>query len=807
MKKNIYTTILTLLISAISFSQYSIDGTIQGNNGEPLPWVNIQLVNSSYVATSDGAGYFKFSDLKPATYQMKFSFVGYQSLTKSVTITNQAVTLKSIKLIEKTEMVDEVTISATKLDNSIPTTNSIITKEQIEETNLGQDVPYLLQNSPSMVVSSDAGAGVGYTSMRIRGSASSRINLTVNGIPMNDAESQGVFFINMPDFASSLESAQIQRGAGTSTNGAGAFGASINLFTEFRNTEAYGEVNNSFGSFNTMKNTIKFGTGLINKKFSFDGRLSKVQSDGYVDRASSDLKSYYFSGQYVSGKNSLKFITFSGKEKTYQAWGGIPKDSLETNRTYNPYTYENEIDNYQQTHYQLFFNRKLNNKLLLNTALHYTKGAGYFEQYKAGEDMADYNINPIFTTTDTINTTDLIRRRWLDNDFYGGIFSLIYTPNNQLKSTLGGGYNIYDGDHYGEVIWARYAGDNEIRERYYDNNATKKDGNIYSQTSYQFSKKWNGFLDLQVRHITYDFLGLDINNLGNVVNIKQNATYTFFNPKIGVSYNLNSSTNFYALFAVANKEPNRNDLTESSPTSRPKHETLQDLEIGFKRSKKNYALSVNGYFMNYKNQLVGTGALNDVGSSVRTNIDKSYRAGIEIEGGVQITKGLTWTGNLTLSQNKIVDWTEYVDNWDTWGKDTVSYQNSTLSFSPSIIGSSIFEFKPFKQWDGARTKNRIDNLSISFISKYVGEQFVDNTQSDEIKLDAYFVHDLRINYSLRLKPFREIALFGSVYNLFNNLYSANAWAYRYSSGGEFQQDMGYYPQATTNFLLGVNIKF
>lgn len=807
MKKNIYTTILTLLISAISFSQYSIDGTIQGNNGEPLPWVNIQLVNSSYVATSDGAGYFKFSDLKPATYQMKFSFVGYQSLTKSVTITNQAVTLKSIKLIEKTEMVDEVTISATKLDNSIPTTNSIITKEQIEETNLGQDVPYLLQNSPSMVVSSDAGAGVGYTSMRIRGSASSRINLTVNGIPMNDAESQGVFFINMPDFASSLESAQIQRGAGTSTNGAGAFGASINLFTEFRNTEAYGEVNNSFGSFNTMKNTIKFGTGLINKKFSFDGRLSKVQSDGYVDRASSDLKSYYFSGQYVSGKNSLKFITFSGKEKTYQAWGGIPKDSLETNRTYNPYTYENEIDNYQQTHYQLFFNRKLNNKLLLNTALHYTKGAGYFEQYKAGEDMADYNINPIFTTTDTINTTDLIRRRWLDNDFYGGIFSLIYTPNNQLKSTLGGGYNIYDGDHYGEVIWARYAGDNEIRERYYDNNATKKDGNIYSQTSYQFSKKWNGFLDLQVRHITYDFLGLDINNLGNVVNIEQNATYTFFNPKIGVSYNLNSSTNFYALFAVANKEPNRNDLTESSPTSRPKHETLQDLEIGFKRSKKNYALSVNGYFMNYKNQLVGTGALNDVGSSVRTNIDKSYRAGIEIEGGVQITKGLTWTGNLTLSQNKIVDWTEYVDNWDTWGKDTVSYQNSTLSFSPSIIGSSIFEFKPFKQWDGARTKNRIDNLSISFISKYVGEQFVDNTQSDEIKLDAYFVHDLRINYSLRLKPFREIAVFGSVYNLFNNLYSANAWAYRYSSGGEFQQDMGYYPQATTNFLLGVNIKF
>ena len=394
---------------------------------------------------------------------------------------------------EKTEIVDEITISATKMDNSIPTTNSIVTKTEIEKNNLGQDIPFLLQNTPSMVVSSDAGAGVGYTYMRIRGTDDSRINVTINGIPLNNAESHGVYFINLPDFASSLESVQIQRGAGTSTNGAGAFGASINLFTDFRNTKAYGETSNSFGSFNTMKNTVKFGTGLIKNKFSFDGRLSKIKSDGYMDRASSDLKSYYFSGQYASGKNSLKFITFSGKEKTYQAWYGVPKDSLKTNRTYNPYTYENEVDNYQQTHYQLFYNRKINNNLLLNTALHYTKGAGYFEQYKSEEDMADYNINPIFRATDTITTTDLIRRRWLDNDFYGGIFSLIYTPNNKLKSTLGGGYNIYDGGHYGEVIWARHAGDNEIRDRYYDNNATKKDGNIYLQNGYQFSKKWNGF--------------------------------------------------------------------------------------------------------------------------------------------------------------------------------------------------------------------------------------------------------------------------------------------------------------------------
>jgi iron complex outermembrane receptor protein len=799
MIKTIYTTFVALLLSTISLSQYSIDGTIKDNNGSPLPWVNIQLVNSNYIAVSDGTGYFKLSDLKPDTYEVKFSFVGYKTLTKFITITDKDVNLASINLEEKTEIVDEITISATKMDNSIPTTNSIVTKKEIEKNNLGQDIPFLLQNTPSMVVSSDAGAGVGYTYMRIRGTDDSRINVTINGIPLNNAESHGVFFINLPDFASSLESVQIQRGAGTSTNGAGAFGASINLFTDFRNTKAYGETSNSFGSFNTMKNTVKFGTGLINNKFSFDGRLSKIKSDGYMDRASSDLKSYYFSGQYASGKNSLKFITFSGKEKTYQAWYGVPKDSLKTNRTYNPYTYENEVDNYQQTHYQLFYNRKINNNLLLNTALHYTKGAGYFEQYKSEEDMADYNINPIFRTTDTITTTDLIRRRWLDNDFYGGIFSLIYTPNNKLKSTLGGGYNIYEGGHYGEVIWARHAGNNEIRNRYYDNNATKKDGNIYLQNGYQFSKKWNGFLDLQIRSISYNFLGYD----NSLENIQQEVNYTFFNPKVGISYNLNSSTNFYSLFAIANKEPNRKDLTGSSPTSRPKNETLYDIELGFKKSKKNYALSINGYFMNYENQLVATGEINDVGGSVRTNIDKSYRAGIEIEGGVQITKGLKWSGNVTLSQNKINKWTEYVDNWDLGGKDSVTYNNSTLAFSPSIIGSSVFEFSVFKQFG----VNKKDALTISLISKHVGEQFIDNTQNNDIKLDAYFTHDLRINYSLKLNPFREITLYGSVYNLLNNLYSANAWAYKYSTGGEFQQDIGYFPQATRNVMIGVSIKF
>lgn len=796
-------TAISIFFSLLSLAQFSLSGKVLNQTGEPLPWATIQLKNSQYVATTNGEGFFEFNNLRNNNYTILIKYLGYKSQTKTVVINNKNITL-TISLSRKDHLINEVTVSGTRIEENTPTTYTTIEKEEIEKNNLGQDIPYLLQQSPSMVVTSDAGAGVGYTYMRIRGTDASRINVTINGIPVNDAESHGVFFVNMPDFASSIESVDIQRGAGTSTNGVGAFGASVNLYTDFRSETPYGEVNNSIGSFGTIRNTVKFGTGVINRKFSFEGRLSNIQSDGFVDRASSDLQSYFFSGQYASGKNNLKFITFSGKETAYQAWGGIPRDSLKTNRTFNPYTYENEVDDYQQTHYQLFYDRKINRKLFLNTALHYTKGAGYFEQFREGDDMSTYGIDPLFTSTDTITTTDLIRRRWLDNDFFGGIFTLKYRPNSKIQTILGGGYNFYDGDHFGEVIWARYANNLDIRDRYYENNATKTDGNIYSKTNVQVSKKLNAFLDLQIRQINYDFLGFD-NQLRNV---QQEANFLFFNPKVGASYAINSSTKFYTLFAVANKEPNRDDLTESSPTSRPKHETLYDLELGFKRSKSKYALSVNGYYMLYKNQLVATGALNDVGASVRTNIEDSYRLGIEIEGGVQITKGLKWSGNLTLSQNKIQNWTEYVDNWDTWGKDTVVHTNSTLAFSPSVIASSIIEFFPYKQFDGPRMANRIDNLSIALISKYVGEQFVDNTQSNDRMLEAYFVHDLRINYAIKFKSgLDKITLFGSIYNLTNELYSANAWSYRYSSGGEFQQDMGFYPQANRNFLIGLNLRF
>ncbi len=785
--------------SNMTFSQ--IKGFIKDLNGNVVEGAIIYVNGSTNPIFSNNKGEYQLSSTSNKA-NLTITRLGFYPLTTQVSIANNEISPNTIQLKAKPYIANEVVVQATRVDKKTPGTVTNVTNKEIRETNLGQDIPFLLGNTPSMVVNSDAGAGIGYTSMRIRGTDITRINVTINGVPLNDPESHGVFWVNMPDFASSLENIQVQRGAGTSTNGAGAFGASVNLLTNNLSEKAYGEINNSFGSFNTMKNTVRFGSGLINNRFAFEGRLSNIQSDGYVDRASSDLKSYYLSGQYLDKKNSLRLITFSGKEKTYQAWGGIPKDSLETNRTYNVYTYDNEVDNYQQTHYQLFYNRQLADDLLLNVALHYTKGQGYFEQFRTGDDLADYGIDPVTTPNDTITTSDLIRRRWLDNDFYGSVFSLHYTPSNKLDITFGGAINEYKGDHFGEVIWARFAGNSEIRDRYYDNTASKVDINSYAKVNYLIGKL-GLFADIQLRTIDYTFLGFD-----NVLNnITQNARYSFINPKLGFNYQLNNSNRFYGLFAVANKEPNRDDLTESTPNSRPKHETLNNLELGYKLNKSKYALGINGYYMGYNNQLVPTGEINDVGASVRTNIESSYRLGVEIEGGVQLTKGLSWRGNVAFAQNKIQEWTEYVDNWDTWGKDTVNHSNTDIAFSPSTIVSSIFEFNPYKQFDGPTVNNRIDDFTISFVSKYVSKQYMDNTQSDDRALDAFLVHDLRMNYNLRLNNGMSFQLFGSINNLFNELYETNGWIYRYSSGGEFQQLEGYYPQATRNFLVGLNIRF
>ena len=680
-----------------------------------------------------------------------------------------------------------------------------ITEKAIEKQNLGQDLPYLLSTTPSVVTTSDAGAGIGYTGFRVRGSDATRINVTINGIPLNDSESQGVWWVNMPDFASSIENIQIQRGVGSSTNGASAFGATINLKTDGLNSKAYAVTNNTIGSFNTLKNNVEFGTGLINGKFVVDGRLSKISSDGYIDRATSDLKSFYLSGGYYGTDEVLKAIVFSGKERTYQAWNGVPFSYLEDDslRTFNPYIYENEVDNYGQTHYQLHYSKQLNTNTNYNVALHYTKGAGYYEQYKNEEAFDDYGLMDIMFGDTIISETDLVRRRWLDNDFYGSVFSY-NTTYNKIDVTLGGAWNTYNGKHYGEIIWAQYSSDGALGHVYYDNDATKVDRNVYVKFNYPYSKNINLYADLQKRFLDYNFIGFD--EEGN--NVEQTAEFDFFNPKFGFYYQIAENKSAYASFAVANKEPNRNDFVESSPNSRPLHETLYNTELGYKLSSNNFKLGINAYYMIYENQLVLTGQINDVGAYTRTNIDYSERKGIEIEANYQFNDKLNWAGNATFSENKITNFTEYVDNWDTWGQERILHENTDISFSPDLIWASTFSYKLF------------DNLSAQFISKYVGDQYIDNTSSVDRMLNAYLVHNGRLSWNLNSRLFSSAKLTFQVNNLLDEKYANNAWVYRFISEGwnptgsdpyvntnsEGGYDMaGYFPQAGRNFLVAISL--
>ena len=705
------------------------------------------------------------------------------------------------------KLLKEVNVNALRAGEKTPVAFTNISEAEIEKGNLGQDLPYLISLTPSVVTTSDAGAGVGYTGFRIRGTDPTRINVTINGIPLNDSESQGVWWVNMPDFSSSIENIQIQRGVGTSTNGGSAFGASVNLKTDGLNKKAYAITNNSVGSFATLKNNIEFGTGLLNGKFAFDGRLSKISSDGYIDRATSDLKSLYLQGTYFGKKSVLKGIIFTGHELTYQAWNGVPLNYLDTNRTYNSYTYENEVDNYKQTHYQLHYSQQLNDVTNFNIAGHYTHGEGYYEQEKLNQSLNAYGLQDIIIIgSDTITKTNLVRRKWLNNDFGGLTYSLNHKIGN-LDLTLGGASNRYSGQHYGNVIWAQYASDASFNHQYYWNKAEKFDNNFYAKADYKYSEATQLYIDLQGRSIDYIFEGLDPE--GNAA--EQEVNLEFFNPKFGLHHTLNESQVLYASFGVANKEPNRSDYTESSPESRPTHETLYDTEIGYKQVGNKMTFGANFYFMNYENQLVMTGKMNDVGGRTHVNVTESFRKGIELEGIYKLTTKLTWAANMTLSENKIVTpFIEDVDNWDTWGVDQVTHENTNLAFSPNIIWTSQLNY----QFD--------KNTSIDLISKYVGEQFIDNTSSEDRMLNDYLVNNLRLTYDWESKIFKTAKVSLQINNLFNNEYISNAWIYRFISDNWDPRESdhyvnadsekgynmaGYFPQATRNYLLGLTLGF
>jgi len=783
---------------------------------EPLAGATIVLKGSGRYSITDESGYFLINQLAKGSHEAEVRFVGYKSYEVSLATDEKDWII--ILLEEDVQVTDQVIVSATRVDGKSPTTFTTLNKVALQKQNFGQDLPIALNWIPSLVTTSDAGAGVGYTGLRIRGSDATRINVTINGIPVNDSESQGVFWVNTPDLASSTQSVQVQRGVGTSTNGAGAFGASVNLQTNTRNDVAYADLINSFGSFNTRRHTISFGTGLINDKFVFDGRISQINSDGYIDRASSDLKSYYLSGGYYGKKTMIKAIVFGGKEITYQSWYGVPESRLnndttamletaasegwnqeQTNnllssgRTFNIYTYENQVDNYAQDHYQLHFSHRITESLTANAALHYTYGRGFYEEFRYDDDFENYGLSDVVIGGETISSTDLVRRRWLDNDFYGVTYSINY-EKGKLNSILGGALNEYDGDHFGQIIWAQVSSVPKDYQ-YYFNNGRKNDFTIYWKNNYQLTKKITGFVDLQYRRVSYLASGKE----NKQFDFSVNEQFNFFNPKFGLTFEASDKQQWYASYAIGNREPVRDDFIDAPAGTKPKPETLRNVEAGWRYRKNNLILNVNYYLMNYKNQLVPTGELNDVGAIVRTNVDDSYRTGVEVEGSIRFSSRILWNANFTLSQNKIKNFNEvtydYGTNFDEFSEVVTTYSNSDISFSPNVIVGSGLLYVPIK------------NMEVGLLTKYVGKQFLDNTSNASRSIDSYFTNDIRLTYSVKPSFMRELSVSLLANNIFNTQYSSNGYTYGYLSGAtEYRQNF-YYPQAGRNYIVMVALRF
>lgn len=812
------------LTSAITHGQHVVSGIVRdAATRESLVNATVHLSSGDRFALTDAFGHFRFQDVPEGTGVLRVTYIGYEGREQSLQIPQQDDV--EILLEPAAILTEAVVVRATRATGKTPTTYTNITREKIEAQNFGQDVPFLLNWTPSVVTTSDAGTGIGYTGIRIRGSDPTRINVTINGIPYNDAESSGTFWVDIPDIASSAQSIQVQRGVGTSTNGAGAFGATINLQTNVRRDDPYAEISNAFGSFNTRKHTFNFGTGLLDDHFVVDGRLSRIYSDGYIDRAYSDLQSYYFSAGYYTEKTMLKAILFGGKERTYQSWYGVPESRLNNDveammitamnegwneeqanhllqsdsRTYNPYIYENQVDDYRQDHYQLHFSHQPGSTVTINTALHLTPGKGYYEEFRYDDALGNYGIPDIVidddgvsADNDTITSTDLIRRRWLDNDFYGITWSVNYDENN-WNVVFGGAWNRYDGDHFGEILWAQ-SGNVEYEHRYYFNNGDKRDLNSYLKVNYQFSERFNVFADLQYRKIDYTVAGTE--NSLDAVNV--DAHFDFFNPKAGLTFALSDESQLYASYALASREPVRADFLDFEGND-PKHETLKNLEVGYRGSGKQHTLQANFYLMNYSNQLVLTGELNDVGAFVRTNAGSSYRMGIELQGTLKLTENLLWNANLTLSRNKISEYKELLEDYgsDFSGYALVEnvYKDTDIAFSPSIIAGSSLSFIPFR------------NADVTLLTKYVGRQYLDNTANDSRTIDAYFVNDLRLTYSWKPAFAKQINFSFLLNNILDEAYESNGFTYGYLAGPAEYRENYYYPQAGRNFMAMIAMKF
>lgn len=721
----------------------------------------------------------------------------------------------------KVVRLQNVEVTATRATKSTPVAFTNVSKQQIADLNHGKDIPFLISSTPSVLTTSDAGAGIGYSAMRVRGTDATRINVTANDIPMNDAESHSIFWVNTPDFASSLEDIQIQRGVGTSTNGAGAFGASVNMRTQRFSMNPYAEMSGTYGSFNTNKETFKVGSGLIGGHWNFDARFSHIASDGYRDRASSKLHSYFAQAGYFGGQTSVRFITFGGKECTYHAWDGISKSDLTDNRKYNPNGeikrdgkvigfYDDQTDNYRQTHYQLIWDQGIGANWHWNLGLHYTDGFGYYQEYKNARTLKEYGLEPFMVGDNKVKKSSLVRKKNVDSGFGGAVFSLNFAKGS-LNTTFGGSFNSYANDHYGNVIWVEnYLLPLDPSHEYYRNKGKKNDFTIYWKASNTLWQSLRIYADMQYRHISFKINGdndkwdwtASPEHL-QVLNVDEK--FDFFNPKVGLIYDFNKHNTAYASFSVAQKEPTRNNYTDGLFTVHPKAEKLFDWEAGYTFSSDRFTAGVNFYYMKYKDQLVLNGKLNEIGEAMAENVPDSYRMGVELQAGVKITEWLRWDLNGTFSRNRIKDYVGYVSNYEasTWNdlytQTAVEKGNTTIAMSPSFIGNSVIAFN-------------LKGFSAQFTSQYVSRQYLDNFENKEDSLDPYFVSHLNLAYTFKLPHVKAITVGCTVYNIFNEKYETNGYSQTcalVSADGSYKlsSDPRFYPMAGTNVLAHLTFSF
>lgn len=753
-------------------------------------------------------GVFRFENLKPGKYYLVV-VTPYGIRKKDIDLKGSIdVTLHVSRNIE----MDEVSVIANKAGNNEPVVHDDLLLPEIKRRDFGLDMPYMLEATPSLVATSDAGNGVGYSGLRIRGTDPTRIGVTWNGIPVNDAESHNVFWVDLPDISSSTNSIQVQRGIGWSQPGAGDFGGSIQLNTLGFKSEPYTEAKLGYGSFDTKRIMVGAGSGLINGRFTAEGRVSYLESAGYVDRAESRLYSLYGAGGYHHDNANVRFIIAHGDELTYQAWNGLPAQFVDVDslRTYNSAgaekagePHDNEVDDYAQTHFQLHYDQTITPFARFVGAAFYTRGKGFFEQYKADQDLFEYALDSITPIT------DLIRQRWLDNHFYGFTGKIHLGAPTGRYFILGGGWNQYKGRHFGEITWI----DEHFplpESPYYDNDAVKRDWNLFGRTNMKITDAFNVTVDLQGRWIRYAFEGKDQFN----VPLDQTVNHGFFNPKLGLQYSINEEISLVGLTGIIHKEPNREDYTESSPLSRPVAERLWDTEIGLRWNAKNWIAEIGGYAMIYKDQLVPTGRLNDVGAYTRVNVDKSSRLGTEIILGYKGIKDLSIDLQTTLSDNKIKTFESFIDNWDTGEQESRMYSNTPLAFSPSLLSTLSADYIFFKKG--------MHSLRFNIAMRYIGKQFVDNTGEESASLNPYTTGDAGVFWNIQNGSNLDFTLKLQVRNLWDEQYESNGWIYRYrsegydpvpddpyslSDGNGYYYQKGYFPQAGRQFMVQAEIRF